>query len=62
MQMWTEHPEDYSGLKVFGCAAYAHIKQGKLEPRALRCVFVGYPYGVKGYKLRYLQPGNNKTI
>ena len=42
---------DYSNLKIFCCTAYAHTKQGKLETRALKCVFLGYPEGVKGYKL-----------
>ena len=36
---------------MFGCPTYAHIKQGKLEPRALKGVFLGYQEGVKGYKL-----------
>ncbi|KAH9722765.1 Integrase catalytic domain-containing protein [Citrus sinensis] len=42
---------DYTQLRIFGCTAYAHIKQGKLEPRALKCAFPGYPSGTKGYKL-----------
>ncbi|KAH9751241.1 Integrase catalytic domain-containing protein [Citrus sinensis] len=42
---------DYSKLRIFGCVAYAHVKQGKLEPRALKCRFLGYPDGVKGYRL-----------
>ena len=50
-ELWYGKLADYSSLKIFGCPAYAHIKQGKLEPRALRCVFLGYPEGVKGYKL-----------
>ncbi|KAH9686286.1 hypothetical protein KPL70_014312 [Citrus sinensis] len=50
-ELWYGKPADYSSLKIFGCPAYAHIKQGKLEPRALKCVFLGYPEGVKGYKL-----------
>ncbi|KAH9652997.1 hypothetical protein KPL70_027263 [Citrus sinensis] len=41
----------YKDLKVFGCLGYAHISQGKLAPRALKCVFIGYPEGTKGYKL-----------
>ena len=50
-ELWYSKPADYSSLKIFGCPAYAHIKQGKLEPRALKCIFLGYPKGVKGYKL-----------
>ena len=38
-------------MRIFGCTAYAHIKQGKLEPRALKCAFLGYPSGTKGYRL-----------
>ena len=39
-----------SHLKPFGCLAYIHINQGKLNPRALKGIFIGYPNGVKGYK------------
>jgi hypothetical protein len=38
-------------LRVFGCTAYAHVDNGKLEPRAIKCIFLGYQTGVKGYKL-----------
>lgn len=44
-------PPNYSGLKVFGCLALAHVKQDKLDARANSCVFLGYPPGVKGFKL-----------
>ncbi|KAK1627376.1 hypothetical protein QYE76_001691 [Lolium multiflorum] len=37
-------------LRVFGCTAYAHVDNGKLEPRAVKCVFLGYGSGVKAYK------------
>ena len=40
-------------LKIFGCTAFIHIhshNQGKLEPRATKCVFVGYAPTQKGYK------------
>ncbi|KAH9769644.1 hypothetical protein KPL71_012096 [Citrus sinensis] len=50
-ELWSGKPADYSHLRIFGCPAYAHVKQGKLEPRAFKCVFLGYPAGVKGYKL-----------
>ena len=39
--------------KVFGCVAFVHLQKGlrtKLEPRALRCVFVGYALHQKGYR------------
>jgi hypothetical protein len=42
-------------LRVFGCTAYAHVDNGKLEPRAVKCVFLGYKSGVKGYKLWNLE-------
>ena len=55
IELWTGKPADYSNMRVFGCPAYAHIKQGKLEPMALKGVFLGYPEGVKGYKLWLLE-------
>ncbi|KAH9678917.1 hypothetical protein KPL71_025907 [Citrus sinensis] len=51
VELWSGRAANYSDLKIFGCPAFAHIKQGKLEPRALKCVFLGYPEGVKGYRL-----------
>ncbi|KAL9422495.1 hypothetical protein AB3S75_034714 [Citrus x aurantiifolia] len=44
-------PSNYNDLKAFGFHAYADVKQGKLSPRALKGKFIGYPNGVKGYKL-----------
>ena len=49
--VWSGRQLDYSRLKVFGCAAYAHQNEGKLEPRAVKGVFVGYPNGVKGSRV-----------
>ena len=53
---------DCGHLKVFGCVAYAHKSEGKLEPRARRCMFIGYPTGVKGYKLWYDDVGGSRCI
>ncbi|GJW03442.1 retrotransposon protein, putative, ty1-copia subclass [Tanacetum coccineum] len=51
IEVWSGSPANYSDLRIFGCPAYAHIDNGKLEPRAIKCIFLGYKSGVKGYKL-----------
>ena len=62
MEVWSGIPADYSNLKVFGTLAFAHVKQDKLDARAVKCVFMGYPKGVKGYKLWKMKPGGLKFI
>ncbi|GJX05358.1 retrovirus-related pol polyprotein from transposon TNT 1-94 [Tanacetum coccineum] len=42
MEMWSGHPSDYRMLRIFSYVAYSHVKQDKLEPRALKCVLLGY--------------------
>jgi len=59
-EVWSSTPADYSHLRVFGCTAYAHVDNGKLEPRAIKCLFLGYGSGVKGYKL--WNPETRKTF
>ncbi|MCO5579590.1 hypothetical protein L7F22_033447 [Adiantum nelumboides] len=52
-----------SYLRVFGCLAYAHIPQqlrGKLDDKAVKCIFVGYNSGSKGYRL--YNPATNKIF
>ena len=39
--------------QVFRCTSFVHIhnhNQGKLDPRSLKCIFVGYSSTQKGYK------------
>lgn len=39
--------------KIFGCVSFVHVHsqhRGKLDPRALTCIFVGYSATQKGYK------------
>ncbi|GJU05386.1 retrotransposon protein, putative, ty1-copia subclass [Tanacetum coccineum] len=61
-KMWSGHPGDYGMLKVFGCVAYSHVKQGKLELRAKKCILLGYPEGVKGYRLYRLDNESPKIV
>nr|GEX18967.1 retrovirus-related Pol polyprotein from transposon TNT 1-94 [Tanacetum cinerariifolium] len=51
MEIWSGHPSDYGMLRIFGCVAYPHDKQGKLELREVKFVLLGYPEGVNGYIL-----------
>ena len=49
---------DISHLRAFGCVSYVHVPDGqrrKLDAKACKSIFVGYPPGVKGYKLYDLE-------
>lgn len=61
-ERWYGGQADYSRLRPFGCNAFAHTRDSKLDPRALRCVMLGYQMGVKGYRLWCLESGNHKVI
>lgn len=49
-------------LKIFCCTAFVHEHKNveKLEPRAIKCVFVGYSPTQKGYKC--FDPKNKKMF
>ena len=52
MEVWSGKPvTDYNSLHVFGCHAYYHVKESKLDPRAEKALFMGVSMGVKGYRL-----------
>ena len=53
-ELWLGQSCDYSHLKFFGCDAYVLIpinQRSKLDPKSKCCIFVGYDYAVKGYRL-----------
>ena len=41
-EVWSGAPANYSDLRIFGCPAYAHSNDIKLERRAQKCIFLGY--------------------
>nr|GEZ51226.1 retrovirus-related Pol polyprotein from transposon TNT 1-94 [Tanacetum cinerariifolium] len=53
---------DYSNLRVSGYPVYVHINKGKLVPRAVKCNFLGYGSGVKGYRVWCPDPKYRKII
>ena len=49
---------DISNLRVFGCVCYVHVpdsQRRKLDAKAHKAIFIGYPPCVKGYKLYDLE-------
>lgn len=59
---WYGGHGDYFKVRTFGCKCFAHVKQGKLEARAFKCVMLGYQRGVKGYRLWCIEEGKQKVV
>ncbi len=52
-EKFTSKKPNVSHLKMFGYIAYVHVpdeKRSKLDPKANRCIFIGYCLEQKGYK------------
>ena len=53
-QVLYHKPPHYNYLRVFGCLCFASTithNRGKFHPRATKCIFLGYPPHIKGYKV-----------
>nr|GEV81847.1 hypothetical protein [Tanacetum cinerariifolium] len=63
-ELWHGQAPKLSYLKVWGCEALVKqdtlIKPDKLEPRSIKCIFVGYPKETMGYSFYY--PLENKVL
>nr|GEW51092.1 hypothetical protein [Tanacetum cinerariifolium] len=63
-EVWHGQAPKRSYLKVLGCEALVKrdilIKPDKLEPRSIKCIFVGYPKETMGYSFYY--PPENKVL
>jgi hypothetical protein len=52
-EKFTSKKPDVSHLRVFGCIVYVHVpkeKRSKLDPKAKKCIFIGYSSEQKGYR------------
>ena len=52
-ERYTGRKPDISHLKIFGCIAYVHVPdelRSKLDPKAEKCIFIGYSLQQKGYR------------
>jgi len=61
-EMLYKTPQDFNKLKVFGSLCYASTlstNRSKFDPRASKCVFIGFKKGTKGYILLNIQSREN---
>jgi len=52
-EKFTGKKPDVSHLRVFGCITYVHVpdeKRSKLDPKAKKCILIGYSSEQKGYR------------
>ncbi|KAK1608428.1 hypothetical protein QYE76_032101 [Lolium multiflorum] len=57
-ELWFNKKPKLSFLKVWGCEAYVkRLQPDKLEPKAEKCVFIGYPKETIGYTFYHRSEG-----
>ena len=57
-ELWFGKKPKLSFFKVWGCDAYVkRLQPDKLEPKAEKCVFIGYPKETIGYTFYYRSEG-----
>ena len=57
-EIWCGKKPKLSFLKVWGCEAYVkRLLPDKLEPKAEKCVFIGYPKETVGYTFYHRSEG-----
>nr|GEV45697.1 retrotransposon protein, putative, Ty1-copia subclass [Tanacetum cinerariifolium] len=63
-EVWHVKAPKLFYLKVWGCEAFVKrdtlTKPDKLEPRSIKCIFIGYPKETMGYSFYY--PPENKIL
>jgi hypothetical protein len=60
-EKFTGNKPNVSHLRVFSCIAYVYVpdeKRSKLDPKAEKCIFIGYSLEQKGY--RFFNPSTRK--
>jgi hypothetical protein len=53
-EVWLGKNILVSHLRVFCCDSFVHVskeKRIKLDKKVVKCIFIGYKEGMKGYKL-----------
>ena len=57
-EAWCSKKPSVAHMRVFGCIAYVKISDAsrtRLEPKSVKCLFLGYCEGTKAYKLICLE-------
>jgi hypothetical protein len=62
-EVWSDKEPLMAHLKVFGCDAFFHVPKEKrinMDKKEVKCIFIGYKEGMKGYKL--WDPTSRRTL